>query len=76
METSESARYVCLGLSVRYKLIRSRSSGTPHRLMEDDVYEGWFIPAGTTVIDNPWYVARFCELISDVRLRIEQVGAP
>ena len=44
--------------------------------MEDDVYGGWFIPAGTTVIDNPWYVARFCELISDVRLRIEQVGAP
>ncbi|KAF9786299.1 cytochrome P450 [Thelephora terrestris] len=30
--------------------------GTPHRLMEDDVYEGWFIPAGATVFDNPWAV--------------------
>ena len=29
--------------------------GTPRRLMEDDVYEGWFIPAGATVFDNPWY---------------------
>ena len=27
--------------------------GVPHRLMEDDVYEGWFIPAGAIVFDNP-----------------------
>jgi len=27
--------------------------GIPHLLVEDDVYEGWFIPAGAIVFDNP-----------------------
>jgi hypothetical protein len=30
--------------------------GVPHRLMEDDVYNGMFIPAGATVIENIWCV--------------------
>lgn len=29
--------------------------GVTHRLMEDDVYEGYFIPAGTAVVSNIWY---------------------
>ena len=28
--------------------------GVPHRSMQDDVYEGYLIPAGTTVIENVW----------------------
>ena len=28
--------------------------GVPHRSMQDDIYEGNFIPAGTTVIENVW----------------------
>ena len=35
--------------------------GAPHRLMEDDVYEGKFIPAGTTIVDNVWCVTLFCD---------------
>ena len=31
------------------------SAGSPHRLMKDDVYKGWFIPAGATIMDNTWY---------------------
>ena len=31
----------------------------PHRLMEDDVYKGMFIPAGATVVDNVWWVHSF-----------------
>jgi cytochrome P450 len=27
-------------------------SAIPHRLTQDDVYEGWFLPAGTLVIGN------------------------
>ena len=28
--------------------------GAAHRLMEDDVYRGMFIPAGTTMLENIW----------------------
>ena len=28
--------------------------GTGHAVMEDDVYEGWFIPAGTMFLENMW----------------------
>jgi hypothetical protein len=30
--------------------------GLPHRLMEDDVYENYFIPGGSTVFANIWCV--------------------
>ena len=30
--------------------------GVPHRLMEDDIYKGMFIPAGATVVENIWSV--------------------
>ena len=33
--------------------------GSPHRLMEDDIYKGMFIPAGATVIENIWSVHYF-----------------
>ena len=33
--------------------------GTTHRLMEDDVYNGMFIPAGTTLLENIWCVHLF-----------------
>ena len=28
--------------------------GIPKRTMQDDVYEGYFIPAGVTIIENIW----------------------
>ncbi|KAI9759959.1 MAG: hypothetical protein M4579_001992 [Chaenotheca gracillima] len=30
--------------------------GTPHASTEDDVYEGYYIPAGTTVLGNTWAI--------------------
>ncbi|EMC92179.1 hypothetical protein BAUCODRAFT_281024 [Baudoinia panamericana UAMH 10762] len=30
--------------------------GTPHASTEADVYEGWHIPAGTTVLGNSWAI--------------------
>ena len=30
--------------------------GIPKRVMEDDIYNGYLIPSGTTVIENIWYV--------------------
>ena len=29
--------------------------GTLHRLMEDDVYRGMFIPGGATIVENIWW---------------------
>ena len=31
-----------------------RISAVPHRLVTDDVYEGYFLPAGSMVIGNAW----------------------
>lgn len=33
--------------------------------MEDDVYKGQLIPAGTTVMDNVWYVTHFVNCFDD-----------
>ncbi|KAI0295335.1 cytochrome P450 [Multifurca ochricompacta] len=30
--------------------------GVPHRVMRDDVYEGYFIPAGSTIMANVWAI--------------------
>ena len=32
--------------------------GVPHRSLAADVYNGWYIPAGTTVVVNLWYARR------------------
>ena len=32
--------------------------GVPHRSLADDEYKGYFIPAGSVVIANLWYVPR------------------
>ena len=28
--------------------------GLPKRVMEDDIYKGFFVPAGATVVENVW----------------------
>jgi hypothetical protein len=30
--------------------------GVPHTITQDDIYEGYFLPAGSTVFGNTWYV--------------------
>ncbi|KIO33199.1 hypothetical protein M407DRAFT_65833, partial [Tulasnella calospora MUT 4182] len=34
------------------------TAGVPHTPLEDDVYEGYFIPKGTTVSVNAWGISR------------------
>jgi cytochrome P450 len=33
--------------------------GVPHRVMQDDVYNGYKIPEGTTIFTNVWYVPSY-----------------
>ena len=37
-------------------LLRTVFKGVPHAISEDDVYEGYYIPANTTILVNAWYV--------------------
>nr|BAL05113.1 cytochrome P450 [Phanerodontia chrysosporium] len=37
----------------------------PHRVIEDDEYEGYFIPAGTTIIGNAWAILRDEDVFPD-----------
>ena len=30
-------------------------AGVPHRLIEDDEYDGYYIPKGATVVPNVWW---------------------
>ncbi len=45
------------------ELLRWRSVvpiGVPHCSLEDDEYRGYFIPKGSVVIANIWYVCSVC----------------
>jgi hypothetical protein len=52
---------------------RNHLAGVSHRVTKSDVYEGFFIPAGSTVIPNVWY-APSCT--SSVRCCFQQMGFP
>lgn len=32
------------------------AAGVPHTITQDDVYDGYFLPAGSTVFGNTWFV--------------------
>lgn len=36
--------------------LTSAETGFPHRVSEDDIYNGYYIPKGSLVIPNQWYV--------------------
>ncbi|KAK0484301.1 cytochrome P450 [Armillaria luteobubalina] len=55
-------------LAVLHELFRWHSavpSGFPHRAMEDDTYDGYFIPKGSIVIYNIWQMSRDAEFYPD-----------
>lgn len=41
------------------------AGGLPHQLIKDDVYENYFIPAGTNIHPNQWAIHREPELYPD-----------
>ena len=40
-------------------------TGIPHKVTESDVYEGYYIPAGSTIIANAWYASHNCHFPVD-----------
>ena len=36
--------------------LTSMVQGNPHRVMDDDIYNGYLIPKGTIIAYNAWYV--------------------
>jgi Cytochrome P450 len=53
-----------------WRLISCHYLGIPHRLTSDDVYEGSFLPAGSTVFANAWYafsISPSCLFLSSCR---------
>lgn len=61
MESASSCRSVGLVNSTAELLVLTfvlltSVEGVPHASREDDIYGGYFIPKGTAVIANIWYV--------------------
>ena len=48
--------------------------GIPHAVIEDDECEGYFIPAGTVVFVNAWWVCYFCTSPPDHHLTSSLCG--
>lgn len=46
----------CIKESLRW--MPTVSLGVPHAVVQDDVYNGYVIPKGATVVNNVWYVWR------------------
>ncbi len=53
MDSTCTSWYVLKKDEIKVKL--TVVPGLPHRLMEDDVYKGMFIPKGSLVFGNIWY---------------------
>lgn len=60
--TPRCARSASAFIAVR---ANTRSSGVPHRVTEDDVYEGYRIPKGSIVIPNIWKMTHDAETYAD-----------
>lgn len=48
--------------------------GLPHRLMEDDEYNGYHLPKGSIVLGNIWYAATFATSRSTTMLKNNHLG--
>ncbi|KAF8989155.1 cytochrome P450 [Cyathus striatus] len=54
--------------AVMYEVVRWHApvpSGLPHRLLEDDIYNGMFIPKGTVIVENIFAILRDEKVYAD-----------
>lgn len=63
MESSRTFRLVSRRIQVRNEFIIT-ILGLPHMSTEDDIYRGYYIPAGTLIMGNSWYNFGWFYLVS------------
>lgn len=59
LPTSDDRAHLPYVNAVALETLRSHNvapTGVPHRVTEDDVYEGYFIPRGALVVANLWFM--------------------
>jgi hypothetical protein len=56
MASSDSIGYVTHQSVQGDTQVNLGTIGLPQKLMEDDYYDGYFIPKGTIVMGNAWFV--------------------
>jgi cytochrome P450 len=56
---------VSISSSIPAVLYLTSATAIPHRLTEDDVYDGYLIPGGATVIGNSWAILHDPEVYTD-----------
>ena len=52
----EDLPYICAIVKELFRWGCPFPIGVPKRVMEDDTYNGYFIPAGATIVENIWFV--------------------
>ena len=55
----EDLPYISAIIKEAYRWGCSSPIGVPKRVMEDDIYNSYFIPAGATIVDNMWQVITY-----------------
>ena len=61
-----SSRWVLVSIVEFCSSLLTRRLGIPHASFEDDEYEGYFIPKGTLVLPNTWFVLLFNSIALNV----------
>ncbi|KAG6917174.1 hypothetical protein DXG01_003610 [Tephrocybe rancida] len=61
----ENLPYIQCIISETFRWGATTPVGVPHRLTQDDTYNGYFLPAGTTIIANSWAMLHDPDIFPD-----------
>ncbi|OSX58667.1 hypothetical protein POSPLADRAFT_1153045 [Postia placenta MAD-698-R-SB12] len=65
LDDREALPYVDCIVKEVYRWNPPSAIGIPHRVMEDDIYRGYVIPGGATIIPNIWSMGHHTDIYSD-----------
>jgi hypothetical protein len=73
--TGRPARFAFPPLEAEVARLTPACSGIPHRLTQDDTYEGYFLPKDSIVIANIWCSLHLQMSAPETRLIVQHLGA-